>query len=119
MSVAAIRLIGWLAVLSVIILSLVPASYRPHVLPNNYAEHFVAYIVVGYLLASGYPALGQRLVLGAMLGIGAGSLEIAQLFIAGRISSVGDFAAGVSGALIGLNLSSVVRRLFGRLSKAV
>ena len=114
----AIRVIGWLAALSVVILSLLPGSLRPHVLPNNYEEHFLAYIVVGYLFAVGYPAFRQRLVVGAMLAIGAGSLEIAQLFVAGRISSVADFAASALGAWIGLNLPLVARRLYGRLSDA-
>jgi len=47
MSAPATRIIGWLAVLSIVVLSLVPGRLRPHVLSNNYEEHFVAYIVVG------------------------------------------------------------------------
>ncbi len=119
MNAAATRIIGWLAVLSVVVLSLVPGRLRPHVLSNNYEEHFVAYIVVGCLLAAGYPALRQRLAFGIVLAVGAASLEVAQMFIVGRTSSIEDFTVSVLGAWIGLHLSYVVRGLFGRLSKAV
>jgi VanZ family protein len=104
MSAAAIRITGWLAVLLVVIMSLVPGNLRPHVLPNNYEEHCLAYVVVSYLLAMANPTIGRRVALGVMLAIGAGLLEIAQLFIVGRTASVADFAAGVLGACIGLTL---------------
>lgn len=104
MSAVAIRITGWLAILLVVTLSLVPGNLRPHILPNNYEEHFLAYAVVSYLLAMGYPTIGRRVVVGVMLAIGAGSLEIAQLFIAGRTASVADFAASVLGACIGLTI---------------
>jgi VanZ family protein len=91
--------------MSIVIVSLVPGNLRPQVLSNSYEEHCLAYIVVGCLLGMGRPAFRQRLVLGAMLAIAAGSLEIAQLFIAGRTASVADLAASVLGAWIGLTLA--------------
>jgi VanZ family protein len=106
MSAVAIRITGWLAVLLVVIMSLVPGKLRPHVLSNNYEEHCLAYMVVGYLLAMGCPTIGRRVAVGVMLAIGAGWLEIAQLFIAGRTASVADFAASVLGACIGIMLRS-------------
>ena len=111
---SAIRIIGWLIALSIVVISLVPGSLRPRVLSNNYMEHFIAYVFIGCVFAAGYPALGQRIVLGIMLAVGAGSLEVAQLFIVGRTSSVGDFAAGVVGAWLGLGLPLLMQRLFGR-----
>ena len=110
----AIRVIGW-----VLVLSLVPGRFRPHVLPSNHEEHFIAYVVVGLFLGVSYPALRQRLILGIMLAIGAASLETAQLFIVGRTSSVEDFMASILGAWIGLLLSSFAQRLLDRMFKAV
>jgi len=115
----AIRVIGWVLVLSVVVLSLVPGRLRPHVLPSNHEEHFIAYVVVGLFLGVSYPALRQRLILGIMLAIGAASLETAQLFIVGRTSSVEDFMASILGAWIGLLLSSFAQRLLDRMFKAV
>ncbi len=114
----ATRVIGWVSVLSVVVLSLVPGRFRPHVLPNNYEEHFIAYVVVGCLLGVSYPAPRQRLILGMMLTIGAASLETAQLFIVGRTSSVEDFMASILGAWTGLLLSSLAQWLLDRLTKA-
>jgi VanZ family protein len=91
--------------MSTVIISLVPGNLRPHVLSSSYEEHCLAYIVVGCLLGVGRPTFRQRLILGSMLAIAAGSLEIAQLFIAGRTASVADFAASVLGAWIGLTLA--------------
>ena len=115
----AIRVIGWVLVLSVVVLSLVPGRFRPHVLPSNHEEHFIAYVVVGLFLGVSYPALRQRLILGILLAIGAASLETAQLFIVGRTSSVEDFMASILGAWTGLLLSSLAQRLLDRMFKAV
>jgi hypothetical protein len=112
------RIIGWVSVLSVVVLSLVPGRFRPHVLPSNHEEHFIAYVVVGSFLGISYPALRQRLILGIMLAIGAALLEAAQLFIVGRTSSVEDFVASAMGAWTGLLLSSLAQRLLDRGSKA-
>jgi VanZ family protein len=113
---SSIRAVGWIIALSIVVLSLVPGRLRPHVLPNNYLEHFVAYLSIGCVFAAGYPARSHRIILGIMLAVGAGALEVAQLFIAGRTSSVEDFAAGVVGAWLGLGLPFVMQRLFGRQS---
>ncbi|MEO8318348.1 MAG: VanZ family protein [Bradyrhizobium sp.] len=91
--------------MSIVIISLVPGHLRPHVLSSSYEEHCLAYAVVGYLLAVGRPTFWRRLVLGFMLVVAAGSLEMAQLFIAGRTASVADFAASVLGAWAGLTLA--------------
>jgi VanZ family protein len=105
MSAVAIRAAGWLAAMSVVIISLVPGSLRPHVLSSSYEEHCLAYIAVGCLLGLGRTSFRQRVVIGSLLVVAAGSLEIAQLFIAGRTASVADFAASVLGAWVGLTLA--------------
>jgi VanZ family protein len=116
MTNAATRALGWLAVLSIMVLSLVPGRARPHILPNSYEEHFAAYVVASALLAMAYPALRQRVWLGAMLCVGAASFEVAQLHIAGRTSSVVDLVASVAGVFAGVALSLVVGRVYERLS---
>lgn len=97
-----LRLSGWAMVALIGILSLVPGTLRPHTgLPNQW-EHFGAYFVTASTLAlssSRDLAAAQRVGLG--LGIYAGLLEIAQLWVPGRSSSLIDFAAGFLGSVTG------------------
>jgi len=99
------------------VLSLVPGRFRPHVLPSNYEEHFIAYVVVGCLLGMSYPAPRQRLILGIVLAVCAASLEAAQHFVAGRTPGVNDLMASSLGAWTGLLLSIPAQRLLDRISR--
>src|SRR6266513_3941954 len=64
-----------LAALTIIVLSVVPGNLRPHLLGNDYCEHFAAYLIMGSLLAVGYLRPMQLLSSGVLLAICAGSLE--------------------------------------------
>ncbi len=108
------RLGAWLAVLTIIVLSVVPGNMRPHALGNDYYEHFAAYFITGCLLAIGYLRPMQLLSSGVLLPICAGSLEFVQLWIPGRTASAGDFAISTIGAWIGLLVTVVVRRAHER-----
>jgi VanZ family protein len=107
------RMGAWLAVVTIIVLSVVPSNMRPAILGNDYAEHFTAYFIAGGLFAIGYQL--STLSSGALLAISAGSLEFVQLWIPGRIASAGDFAAGAIGAWIGLLVIVVIRRARARM----
>jgi VanZ family protein len=108
------RMGSGLAALTIIVLSLVPGNMRPHVLGNDYGEHFVAYVVMGGLLAIGYLRPMQLLSRGVLLTMCAGSLEFVQLWIPGRTASAGGFATSTIGAWIGLLLIVAVRRAHER-----
>jgi hypothetical protein len=108
------RMGSGLAALTIIVLSLLPGNMRPHVLGNDYGEHFVAYLVTGGLLAIGCLRPMQLLSRGVLLTICAGSLEFVQLWIPGRTSSAGGFATSTIGAWIGLLLIVAVRRAHER-----
>ena len=98
-----------LTALIIIVLSVMPGKMRPHLLGNDYCEHFIAYFVAGSLLAVGYPRPPQRLSSGVLLAIGAGSLELIQLWIPGRTSSVGGFVSAAAGAWIGVLIIVLVK----------
>ena len=106
------RMGAGLAVLTVIALSVVPGNMRPHVLGNDYYEHFAAYFIIGSLLAFGYLRLLQLLSSGVLLAICAASLEFVQLWIPGRTASVDGFATSTIGTWTGLLVIVVVRRAF-------
>jgi VanZ family protein len=98
-----------LTALIIVVLSVMPGKMRPHLLGNDYCEHFIAYFVAGSLLAVGYPRPLQRLSSGVLLAIGAGSLELIQLWIPGRTSSVGGFVSAAGGAWIGVLIIVLVK----------
>jgi hypothetical protein len=108
------RLGAGLAVLTIIVLSTVPGKIRPHMLGNDYFEHFTAYLITGSLWAIGCLRPMQLLSSGVLLATCAGSLEFVQLWIPGRNASARDFAASAIGAWIGLVIIVVVRRAHER-----
>ena len=109
------RVGAWLAVLSIIVLSVVPGDLRPQVLANDHQEHFLAYFISGSLLAVGYPRWIQVLGSGVLLVLCTASLEFVQLWIPGRDASIGDLKASAIGAWIGLLAVVVVSRAGARM----
>jgi len=111
------QLAGWLAVVVIAILSLVPGSLRPHfgVPPNlehvaAYLEHVVAYLATAGLLTFGYGKQYHPLVVALCLSIYSAVLEIAQILVPGRHAGFSDFAASTTGAVIGSALAWIVLR---------
>jgi len=96
------RVVGWLAVLAIVVLSAVPGPLRPDVLGEKHIEHLAAYLGAALFLAAGYPRRFQLLLIGVLLSVCSGVLEIVQLWIHGRSSSAADFAASSLGAWIGV-----------------
>jgi VanZ family protein len=116
MLIIAMRLAGWFAVLVIIILSVVPGESRPDVLGEKHVEHLAAYMGTAMLLAAGYPGRSQSLKICLLLPLCSGILEIVQLGIRGRSSSIADFAVSSLGAWIGVavvcSLRGAVRRAY-------
>ena len=103
------RMGAGLCALTIVVLSVVPM--RPHILGNDYLEHFIAYFVTASLLALGYPHPMHLLSSGVLLAIGAGLLEFVQLWIPSRTGNFDGFASSAVGAWMGLLFTVVVRRL--------
>jgi VanZ family protein len=104
-----VRMAAWLAVLTIIVLSVVPGKMRPHVLGNDVAEHFLAYFITASLFASGYQGSSHLLSSGILLATSAGLLELVQLWVPGRTADVGEFAASMLAAWLGLVVVAAVR----------
>jgi VanZ family protein len=104
------RIGAWPAVVAIIVLSVVPGTLRPHVLGNDRAEHFIAYLITGGLFAIGYLRPLQLLTSGVLLTVCAGALEFVQLFIPGRLASPLDFIVSTIGAWIGFMVVVAIRR---------
>lgn len=105
--IKALHTLGWLAVIAIAALSLIPGNFRPHVATSNYVEHFVAYFVVAMLLTFGNNKRAYFVTIPSLLMLSAGILEIAQLWVPGRNSAIADFAASSLGIWCGAFATSL------------
>ncbi len=110
MTATALQACGWLAVIAIAVLSLVPASARPHVFAVSQLEHVAAYCATAAALACGYPGRRNLLTVGLLLTVYAAALETAQFFVPGRTARLIDVVAGGLGAWIGAGLVALLRR---------
>ena len=108
--ITAARAVGWLGVVAITVLSLVPGSFRPHVLAVSQFEHVAAYALTAVALVLGYPGRRAPRTIVLLLTFYAALMELAQLFIPGRNASLIDIAAGGLGAGIGAMLVLLLRR---------
>ena len=99
------RLAGWIGVLIIAVLSLVPGAERPHTGAPSQIEHYVAYLLVGFVLALGYVQNRGVVTIGLLLALYAGLLEL--LFIPGRSARVIDILVSAVGAWTGIVLAFV------------
>jgi VanZ family protein len=106
---AILRLFGWIGIAIIGVLSVVPGEARPHAFSPSQLEHVVAYLAVASTLALGYPGRRQFLAIVVLLTVYAGALEIAQLWVPGRLARVIDWLAGSAGAWTGASLVAIVR----------
>jgi hypothetical protein len=110
-----LRLIGWVAVAAVAILSLMPGQDRPHVFETSQLEHLGAYFAAGVLLAFGYAQRHSQVVIGIWLSALAAALEMGQQWVQGRHPRMIDWGAGTLGAWTGIALVLMVLWIQARL----
>lgn len=106
------RLMPWLAVAGIAILSLVPGPMRPHTGLPGPAEHFMAYTLTGLVVASRCRSLRAKVLATTLLGLYAGGLEVLQIFVPGRDPEFLDFVVSSAGAILGVSAFSIVASLW-------
>jgi hypothetical protein len=89
---------GWMCVVAIAVLSLVPGEVRPSTSAPGQMEHVAAYAGASFVLYFGYrcPLLAALALTGY-----AGCLEVAQNFVPGRHPQVIDWFASGAGAAVG------------------
>ena len=78
------RLAGVAGVFLIVVLCLIPGSYRPHPCAPGSFEHFFAYATTALALALGWRARSQVVLIVVGLLVLACGFELAQLFAPGR-----------------------------------
>lgn len=109
------RIAGIVAFLTIVALSTIPGTVRPHVLGSGDLEHFTAYLGTAFLLGYGV-SLRSGAVLVATLSTVAAVFEILQIWIPGRSPGFENWMASslgaLAGAVIAAALAGILRRLF-------
>jgi VanZ family protein len=100
MSIA--RAAAWILVTSIVVLSLVPPSWRPITDFPHYFEHFGIYVITGLAFGVGYR---RKEILFLILPIFAGAIELAQLLVPGRHARATDFVIDALAMCIGLTMT--------------
>ena len=102
------RMIAWLLMTIVILVSISPVSSRPITGWSHSAEHLAAFSMIGLTFAIGNP--GQTVASKcAQLVVFAGVAEVVQLFASGRHARVSDFLIDGVGVCAGVIIADAVR----------
>jgi VanZ family protein len=104
-----------LGYLAVALVSWLPAAYRPHiVVVSDKFEHALAYLLLGALTAIAARQTLNAYRLALAIVAYAGLLELGQLLIPSRVSSVEDFVASAAGAIMGVLITTLALRRLAR-----
>jgi VanZ family protein len=87
------RITGWLLVVVITVLSLVPAWLRPDTGVPHKLEHFAIFALTGFAFGLGY---NRRFLLATLwLVFFTGAIELAQFLVPGRHARLMDFVVDV------------------------
>ena len=92
----AARILAWIGILAIIVLSVIPANDRPVSGVGQGLEHFNAFALVGGAFAIGYRFLLIRLLVLAVFF--CGGIELLQVPLPTRHARVSDFLVNSVGA---------------------
>jgi VanZ family protein len=92
------RVVAWLLLLAIVVLSVVPPSTRPTTfVPHNF-EHAVIFLTTGISFGTAYPGRERLLSIGAIIFCAA--IELAQLYVPGRHARLSDFIVDATAAAL-------------------
>src|ERR1044072_5948236 len=102
------RMIAWVCLAAIVVLSLVSPSLRPvTILPHN-LEHLAIFAITGFALGLGYPGHLVRNL--ALLVVFAGAIELAEFVTPGRHPRLIDFGVAAASACVGAMLAALIAR---------
>lgn len=113
-----LRLVAWLGLISLALVSLMPAEHAPPrtQLPGQ-IEHFLAYTCVSALAAFAFKrTIRNWLLAGGFIGYAA-LLEFSQRWSPGRAASMIDFLGSSAGALVGIGVGMLVLHAIARIDQ--
>jgi len=106
------RVVAWLALAAIILLSLVPPGGRPTTFVPHKIEHAGIFFADG--IAFGFAYLGYEWLLGIGAVIFCAAIELAQLMIPGRHARLSDFFVDAAAVCVGIFAGSTLTRMTRR-----
>lgn len=103
------RILVWVLPIIMIAASLIPADLQIRPGLNKQLEHFLFYALSAAAFGLVYPRHFWLIII--TLITAASSLEVLQVFAIGRTPSLWDFIASANGAVFGVFLCFVCRKL--------
>jgi VanZ family protein len=101
------RFIGWVLLLLITVLSLLPHFRGPVTGLPRLLEHAAIFGAAGFAFGVGYS--NRAALMTALIGF-TGVIELAQLFVSDRHAHLSDFAVNVAAILIGLMVGSRISK---------
>ncbi len=103
------RWLFWLAVLTTLVFAWTP--HPPTLIPNDKAQHTLAFVVLALLMRFSYPALAWQVTGLALAGLG-GLIEIVQAIpVLHRDCDIYDWYADVAAIFLGFAIATAIRFL--------
>jgi VanZ family protein len=99
---------AWTLLITIVILSLVPAQDRPGTALPHSLEHLTIFFAAGLAFGIGYPQ--RRLFQFVALLAFTAAIELAQLLVPGRHARLSDFLIDAGGVTVGLWIGFLASR---------
>jgi VanZ family protein len=112
------RILAWLGIAAIVVLSVVPAEDRPVIEPGHsghFIEHVSAFALVAAAVAVGYRLSLGRLLVSAFLFCGA--IELLQVPLPTRHARASDFLINFAAACFAIGLVEAFRRAASAVAK--
>ena len=104
-----LKVVSWLIILGIVIITFVPAAERPVTGLQHDLEHFIAFVLAGLAFGLAYSGHLIARCLGAVLL--ALALELGQIPLPTRHARLEDFVVDALGACLGILVASAFRKL--------
>jgi VanZ family protein len=102
-----LRILAWILVIGIVVVTLVPASVRPETGVGHNYEHFFAFGLVGLVFALAHSQrLGMLLISGVVFAL---MLELAQIPLPTRHARFEDFLVDAFSACLGILVAYFTR----------
>ena len=102
-----LRILAWILVVGIVVVSVVPASDRPETGVEHHYEHLLAFGLVGLVFTLAYSRRPMVLLLSGV--VFALLLELAQIPLPTRHARIEDFLVDAFGVSLGIMLAYLAR----------
>ena len=106
------QIAAWLLALTIVVLSVSPASVRPVTGAGQGLEHLLIFMAMGMAFGFGYPRRFQLLI--PALIVFTIAIEVAQIWVPGRHARLSDFLVDATASCLGVGLSWLLLKLTAR-----